>query len=447
MLIIACISLLALMLLGVPITFSLLGAGFLAVLLGDGGLPMYMNCRGFISGVNSFTLMAIPFFMISGSIMNQGGLSKRIIQFCSSLFSWLRGGVGIVCVAANMIFGAVSGSGTAAVAAIGSITAPDMEKIGYKKEFTGAMIAGAASTAPIIPPSNVMIIFASITGLSITRMFPCRLHPGLAIGLILMVICHFYAKKHNIDYGGKFHLKAVISSLGECLWALLMPLIIIVGITAGLHPRPKPVPSPASTACSSAWCSTRSWISRKSRRFSSARLRAPVGCCPVRGIHRVRLHIHGRGLRRQVPGMADERLLRQCYRYRAAHRGIRSADRLLHGACRGHARYPAAGVPAAPAAGLQHGQFGLMFSICTIIGGLTHSCRQLPVRHGHCRQDGRYKADPVDDGHDPCRHCCRRARDLCSQLLHLAARPAARTDVKAFIKTHRKRTLSLFVRR
>ena len=161
MLILACISLLALMLLGVPITFSLLGAGFLAVLLGDGGLPMYMNCRGFISGVNSFTLMAIPFFMISGSIMNQGGLSKRIIQFCSSLFSWLRGGVGIVCVAANMIFGAVSGSGTAAVAAIGSITAPDMEKIGYKKEFTGAMIAGAAYTAPIIPPSNVCLLYTS----------------------------------------------------------------------------------------------------------------------------------------------------------------------------------------------------------------------------------------------------------------------------------------------
>ena len=137
MLVIACISLLALMLLGVPITFSLLG---------DGPLQMYMNCRGFISGVNSFTLMAIPFFMISGAIMNQGGLSKRIIQFCSALFSWLRGGVGIVCVAANMVFGAVSGSGTAAVAAIGSITAPDMEKIGYKKEFTGAMIAGAAST-------------------------------------------------------------------------------------------------------------------------------------------------------------------------------------------------------------------------------------------------------------------------------------------------------------
>ncbi len=233
MLVIACISLLALMLLGVPITFSLLGAGYLAVLLGGGGLPMFMNCRGFISGVNSFTLMAIPFFMISGAIMNQGGLSKRIIEFCSSLFSWLRGGVGIVCVAANMVFGAVSGSGTAAVAAIGSITAPDMEKIGYKKEFTGAMIAGAASTAPIIPPGNVMIMFAALTGLSITRMFLAGYTPGFAIGIILMIICHFYAKKHDIDYGGKFVAKNVAKAFGHCFWALLMPFIIIVGITAG----------------------------------------------------------------------------------------------------------------------------------------------------------------------------------------------------------------------
>ena len=232
MLVIACVSLLALMLLGVPITFSLMGAGYLAVLL-TGKLDMYMNCRGFISGVNSFTLMAIPFFMISGAIMNTGGLSRRIINFCASLFSWLRGGVGIVCVAANMIFGAVSGSGTAAVAAIGSITAPDMEKIGYKKEFTGAMIAGAASTAPIIPPSNTMIIFASITGLSITRMFLAGYTPGFAIGLILMVICHFYAKKNGIDYGGKFNLKNVGKTFLDSFWAMLMPLIIIVGITAG----------------------------------------------------------------------------------------------------------------------------------------------------------------------------------------------------------------------
>jgi len=232
MLTVACIALLALMLLGVPITFSLLGAGYLAVLL-TGKLDMYMNCRGFISGVNSFTLMAIPFFMISGAIMNQGGLSRRIINFCSALFSWLRGGVGIVCVAANMIFGAVSGSGTAAVAAIGSITAPDMQKIGYDREFTGAMIAGGASTAPIIPPSNTMIIFASITGLSITRMFLAGYTPGFAIGIILMFICHMYAKKHGIDYGGKFVLKNVGKEFLNSFWALLMPMIIIVGITAG----------------------------------------------------------------------------------------------------------------------------------------------------------------------------------------------------------------------
>ena len=98
---------------------------------------MYMSCRGVSSGVNSFTLMAIPCVMISGAIMNQGGLSKRIIQFCSALFSCLRGGVGIVCVAANMVFGAVSGSGTAAVAAIGSIAMV----LGYLRITPGKVLA------------------------------------------------------------------------------------------------------------------------------------------------------------------------------------------------------------------------------------------------------------------------------------------------------------------
>ena len=95
------------------------------------------------------------------------------------------------------------------------------------------MIADAASTAPIIPPGNVMIMFAAITGLSITRMFLAGYTPGFVIGVILMVICHFYAKKHNIDYGGKFEIKKVGKALKDCFWALLMPLIIIVGITAG----------------------------------------------------------------------------------------------------------------------------------------------------------------------------------------------------------------------
>lgn len=232
MLAIAVISLFALMILGVPITFSLLGSGFLAVAL-TGQLPLYINCQRFVSGINSFSLMAIPLFIVAGAIMNQGGLSGRIVRFCSSLLSWVRGGLGCVCVAANMIFGGVSGSGTAAISAIGSITAPAMMKAGYKRNFVGAMIAGAGSTAPIIPPSNNMIVFASITGLSISKMFMGGFVPGITIGLILMIICYFYAKKHDIDYGGKFVPREVFASLRDCIWALIMPVIIIGGVTCG----------------------------------------------------------------------------------------------------------------------------------------------------------------------------------------------------------------------
>ena len=232
MLMIAVISLFTLMFFGVPITFSLMGSGFLAVAL-TGEIPMYINAQRFIGGVNSFTLMAIPLFIIAGAIMNQGGLSSKIIHFCSTLLSWVRGGVGCVTVASNMVFGAVSGSGTAAVSAIGSMTAPEMEKMGYEKRFIGAMIAGAASTAPIIPPSNTMIIFASITGMSVASLFMGGFVPGITIGLILMVICHFYAKKHDIDYGGKFVPKDVLIAFKDCFWALIMPVIIIGGVASG----------------------------------------------------------------------------------------------------------------------------------------------------------------------------------------------------------------------
>jgi len=232
MLVIACVSLLLLMIIGVPITFSLLGSGFLAVWL-TGELPLYLNCQRFVAGVNSFSLMAIPLFIVAGAIMNQGGLAQRIVKFCQGILSWIRGGTGFVTVAANMIFGGVSGSGTAAVSAIGSITAPAMLKAGYKRPFVGALIAGGASTAPIIPPSNTMIIFASITGLSISKMFMGGFVPGITIGLILMTICYFYAKKHDIDYGGTFEIKVVIESLKDCIWALIMPVIIIGGVVSG----------------------------------------------------------------------------------------------------------------------------------------------------------------------------------------------------------------------
>lgn len=165
--------------------------------------------------------------------MNEGGISRRIVDFCSSLLSWVRGGLGCICVAANMIFGGISGSGTAAVSAIGSITAPAMIKTGYSKGFTGALIAGGGSTAPIIPPSCDMIVFASITGLSVAKMFIGGIVPGISIGIVLMIICMLYAKKHNIDYGGKFEPARVWKTFKPAVWALAMPVIIIAGVSTG----------------------------------------------------------------------------------------------------------------------------------------------------------------------------------------------------------------------
>ena len=232
MLQIAAISLLILLLFGVPITFSLLGSGLLAVLV-TGGFSEYVIVERFIAGINSFALMAIPLFIAGGSIMNEGGISRRIVNFCSALFSWLRGGLGCVCVGSNMIFGGISGSGTAAVSAIGSITAPAMIEAGYSTGFTGALIAGAGSTAPIIPPSCDMIVLASITGLSVAKVFMGGLVPGVSIGIALMFVCMLYARKHNIDYGGKFVAANVWKTFKEAILALLMPIIIIGSVSVG----------------------------------------------------------------------------------------------------------------------------------------------------------------------------------------------------------------------
>lgn len=233
MLLIAGVSLIVLLLLGIPITFALLGSGLLAVMV-TGGFSDYVIIERFIAGINSFSLMAIPLFVAGGAIMNGGGISRRIVNFCSSLLSWLRGGMGCVCVGANMIFGGISGSGVAAISAIGSLTAPAMEEAGYKKGFIGGLIGGAGAVAPIIPPSCDMIVFASITGLSVARIFMGGMVPGICIGLVMMLVCILYARKHKIDYGGKFVLVNVWKSFKEAFWALLMPVIIIGGVAIGV---------------------------------------------------------------------------------------------------------------------------------------------------------------------------------------------------------------------
>ena len=221
------------LLFGVPIAFAIGIAGTVGLYFGS-TMPMFMIVKDFIEGINSFSYMAIPLFILAGAIMGKGGISNKIVDFAAALLSWLRGGTAITAVGASMIFASVSGSGAATIAAIGGITAPEMRKRGYGKGFTAAMSAGAGSLGPIIPPSVDMIVFGCITGMSIARMFIGGIIPGVIIGLLLMSYCYIYAKKHDIDYGGKFRASVVWQSFKHSIWALLMPIIIIGGVMGGI---------------------------------------------------------------------------------------------------------------------------------------------------------------------------------------------------------------------
>lgn len=234
MLTIALCSLLGFIALGVPVAFAIGFSGFLAILLGS-ETPLFMVVQQTVRGINSWSLMACPLFILAGEIMAGAKLSDRIINFAAQLVSWMRGGVGSICVLSNMIFSAITGSGAAAISAIGTLTTPELKKVGYKPGFVAALIAGAGALGPIIPPSMNMIVYGSITGDSVGRMFIGGVLPGLIIGLFLMLMCYVFARKYNIDGGtGTFSFSALFTAFKDAFFALITPLIIIGGVIFGV---------------------------------------------------------------------------------------------------------------------------------------------------------------------------------------------------------------------
>lgn len=231
---IAVVCLLAFIILGVPVAFAIGMSGFLALVLGS-DTPAFMVVQQIIRGMNSFPLMACPLFILAGEIMGGAKLSDRIIRFAQELVSWMRGGIGCVCVVANMIFAAITGSGAAAISAVGGLTAPELKKIGYKPGFIAALIAGAGALGPIIPPSMNMIVYGSITGDSVGKLFVGGIMPGLIIGVALMVMCYLFARKHHIDGGsGTFSAVRLWKAFREAVFAMITPLIIIGGVILGI---------------------------------------------------------------------------------------------------------------------------------------------------------------------------------------------------------------------
>jgi len=234
MLVLAVISLLLFLALGVPVSFGIAFSGLLAIFFGS-DMPAFMTVQQMVRGLNSFPLMAAPFFILAGEIMGAAKLSERIINFCRSVVGWLTGGLGMVCVLANMIFAGISGSGAATLSAIGGLTAPELVKAGYKKPFVAALIAGAGSLGPIIPPSNNMIIYAALTGYSVGKIFIGGVVPGIFIGICLMVWSAFHARKYHIDQGsGSFSFGMVWTSFKKAFFALITPLIIVGGVISGV---------------------------------------------------------------------------------------------------------------------------------------------------------------------------------------------------------------------
>ncbi len=219
--------------LGVPIAFSLGCGSILAILIVHSVSPMLVAQKLF-TGVNSFSLMAIPFFMLSGELMEAGGISDRLIEIARSFLGHITGGIGLVDIGTSALFAGVSGSAAADTAAVGSMLIPSMIEEGYPAGLAAVIQATAGSLGPIIPPSMTMIIYCSLTNLSIGECFMAGIVPGLIIAFGTGFVTYFYAKKYGIKGGKKYTWAERGRALRDGCLAIIMPVIIIGGIVSGV---------------------------------------------------------------------------------------------------------------------------------------------------------------------------------------------------------------------
>lgn len=221
---------------GVPVAFSILGSG-IWFLLDTGMKPLTLVCQRAVTGLDSFPLLAVPLFVFVGDLMDRGGISKRMIKWAESLLGWLPGGLGIVTIVSCAIFAALTGSGPATVAAIGSIMIPSLVKNGYPLKTAAGMAAAGGALGPIIPPSIPMIIYGVTMSVSIPKMFVAGIVPGLTLMLLLIAVNAVIALRNPeiLKYKGEaFSLKEFVKNTWSAMGALLLPVIILGGIYSGI---------------------------------------------------------------------------------------------------------------------------------------------------------------------------------------------------------------------
>lgn len=226
-------SIFILLFIGVPIGFTL-GVSSMIGLIFFMHIPLEIMVQKLFAGIDSFPLMAIPFFFLAGNLMTNGGISKRLVNFSNTLVGSFQGGLGFVAILGSCFFAAISGSGPATTAAIGSILVPTMVEKGYNRGSSLALIASAGTIGVVIPPSIPMIVFGVTAGVSISDMFLAGFLPGFLMAVALGIVWVYVAKKDGLVAGEKSNLSAVWASFRDAVWGLIMPLIILGGIYGGI---------------------------------------------------------------------------------------------------------------------------------------------------------------------------------------------------------------------
>ena len=227
------ISMLILLVLGVRIAYAI-GISALIYIILQTDVSVMVVAQQISAGADSIIMVALPFFLLAGELMNAGGITDRLIRFTMSVIGKVSGGLSFVVVLTNIMMAAVSGAAIASGAAVGSVMIPAMEKEKYSRSFAGAVNAAAATIGPVIPPSIGFIIYASVSNASVGKLFIAGTIPGVLLGLLMMIVCFIISKKRGYPEGEKRNSKEVAISFKEGVWSLLMPVIIIGGIMSGI---------------------------------------------------------------------------------------------------------------------------------------------------------------------------------------------------------------------
>ena len=218
----------------VPIGISL-GLAVIGTIFYSGIVDITFFAQGLTTAMDSFPLMAAVFFILAGDLMGRGGISKRLLKVADAFFGRYTGGLALVTVAACMFFAAISGTGSATVAAIGTMVIPEMMKKGYDRGFSSALIASSGSIGAMIPPSVTMVIYGVTTGVSITAIFLAGIFPGILVGLSLMIYSYIVSRKKGYTGNDKaYSTREKLQIINEAKWSLLVPVIILGGIYGGI---------------------------------------------------------------------------------------------------------------------------------------------------------------------------------------------------------------------